>query len=183
MKPCPLPLLLWLAACLVSSCSSPPTPQLDPVFVVLCADPDPSMDPHPCCTGFALGSQVVTASHCAPTDTVLLVSRHQWLTTASASEVGTVTARNEALDIAWMSAALDGPGLTQGAPVEAVEAVSALTEGGVLSGSVGERYGQFWQSTISSQFGDSGAAVVDATGRAVGVLSRCLTTDPLEPAK
>ena len=162
----------------IAGCSPAAGPaELAPVFVVLCADPDPEQDPHPCCTGFALGSQVVTANHCAPDDRVQLVSRRQWLTTASAYSVGTVTRRDEARDIAWLDAPTDGPGLELGGSFLPGDSVSALTPVGAKAGIVGGQAGLFWQSTMPVAFGDSGAAVVDASGRAVGVVHACLSAD------
>lgn len=165
-------------AFLLFACSSPSAPaDLNPVFVVMCADVDPEQPHYPCCTGFALGAQVVTASHCVPGDTAELVSNRQWLDTASGSQVGSVTARDESRDIAWLTARLDGPGLTQGGAVAQDDPVRALTRSGVRAGTVGGQYGAFWQSSINTALGDSGAAVVNATGSAVGVISRCLTAD------
>lgn len=167
-----------LLALLLLACSSPTAPaELDPVFVVLCADPDPE-EPHaPCCTGFALGSQVVTASHCVPGDTAELVSNRQWLDTANASQVGTVVRRDEARDIAWLTAELDGPGLEQGGAVALGDHVRALTRAGVRAGTAYERSGLFWRTDADTRLGDSGSAIVDAHGDAIGVLSRCTTAD------
>lgn len=170
-----------LLALLALACSSPSAPpELDPVFVVMCADPDPE-EPHvPCCTGFALGSQVVTASHCVLGDTAELVSNRQWLDTSNASQVGTVVRRDEARDIAWLTAELDGPGLEQGGPVAQGDPVRALTRSGVKAGTANELAGVFWRSDLDTLIGDSGSAIVDPRGAAVGVLSRCLTADGKE---
>src|SRR6188768_3278182 len=117
-----------LAVLLLLSCSAPSAPpELDPVFVILCSDVDPEEPHHPCCTGFALGTQVVTANHCVPGDTAEIVSNRQWLDTSNASQVGVVVARDEARDIAWLTATLDGPGLTQGGSVAQGDQVRALT--------------------------------------------------------
>ena len=149
--------------------------RLDAVMVVMCADPDPE-EPHiPCCTGFVLEGQVVTANHCVPDDTAELVTHRQWVDTSNASEIGTVLARDTARDIAWLSAALDGPELVRGAAVAEGDAVSALTRSAVQSGIAGPLSGIFWQSTMNTQLGDSGAAIVDRAGHAVGVLTDCLT--------
>lgn len=168
-------LLLTIAALFLAACSSPSAPpELDPVFVVLCAAPDPE-EPHvPCCTGFALGDQVVTASHCVLGDTAELVSNRQWLDTSSASQVGAVVRRDEARDIAWLTAELDGPGLEQGGPVALGDHVRALTRLGVKAGTVGNRTGLVWQSNIDTRFGDCGSAVIDAAGDAVGMVFGCL---------
>ena len=175
-----MPSILYavLASLLLFACSSPSAPPaLDPVFVVMCADPDPEEPHFPCCTGFALHDQVVTANHCVPGDTAELVSNKQWLTTSNESELGTVTARDVGRDIAWLSAQLDGFGLTQGALAGPNESVSALTRSGVKAGELKRQAGDFWLTTISSHMGDSGSAIVDASGAAVGVLSRCTTPD------
>lgn len=170
-------LLLLALALLVAACSSEPDdPRLDPVFVVMCADIDPGEPPHPCCTGFALRGQVVTANHCVPGEYSTLVNRRQWLTTASDSDVGHVVARDEALDIAWLDARVEaqldrGPTIMNGADV------SVLTVSGVKPGTAHTRAGDFWLSDADTKFGDSGAAVVDAHGDAIGVLSRCTTHD------
>jgi hypothetical protein len=172
--------LISLIICLLTlaACSSPaPQPELDPVIVVLCADPDPEQPPHPCCSGFVLDSQIVTANHCAPSDTLALVTRRQWVETSNASEVGTVARRDNVRDIAWVRAAVDSRGLALGAAVASGDAVRVLTSRGVLPGTVGAAAGAFWLTDIDSAFGDSGSAVVDAAGNAVGVLSRCLTAD------
>jgi hypothetical protein len=170
-------LFLLLIALPIHACSSPTAPaELAPVFVVMCADPDPE-EPHvPCCTGFAQGSQVVTANHCVLGDTAELVSNRQWLDTSNASQIGTVARRDEARDIAWLTAELDGPGLEQGAPVAQDDAVRALTRSGVRPGIVGNRTGLVWQSTIDTRFGDCGSAVIDQSGDAVGMVFGCLTT-------
>src|SRR6478609_10340481 len=123
-------------------CSGPDdSPELDPVFVVMCPDIDPGEEPHPCCTGFALGAQVVTAIHCVPGDAAQLVSNRQWLDTASASQIGTVISRDDSRDIAWLSAKLDGPGLRLGAVVHPADAIRVLTRSGVKLGTASERIG------------------------------------------
>src|SRR6188768_3409071 len=143
-----------LAVLLLLSCSAPSAPpELDPVFVILCSDVDPEEPHHPCCTGFALGTQVVTANHCVPGDTAEIVSNRQWLDTSNASQVGVVVARDP---------------------------VRALTRSAAKAGTVGERAGLFWRTDLDTAMGDSGAAIVDASGAAVGVLSRCLTADGKE---
>ena len=167
--------LAWLLFTL-GACSPAGPAELAPVFVVLCPDVDPEQPPTPCCTAFALGSQVVTANHCAPKDAVPLVSRKQWTETSGAYSVGHVTLREEGRDIAWLDAPLDAPGLAMGRPVAEGDTVRALTRSGAKEGLVGQLAGAFWQSTADTHFGDSGAAIVDASGAAVGVLSRCLTT-------
>lgn len=170
-------ILLLVVLALLAACSSPPSdPALDPIFVVLCADDDPEEPPHPCCTGFALSGQVVTANHCVPDDTALLVSRHQWLTTSNGSEIGHVLARDERRDIAWLSAPVEAQ-IERGPAVASGAAVSVLTMSGVKPGTVGERAGAFWLTDLDTLLGDSGAGVVDASGNVVGVLSRCLTAD------
>ncbi len=169
-------LALILAVSLAFACSSPADsdPALAPVFVVMCPDISPDEPPHPCCTGFALDGQVVTASHCVPDDDARLVSRKQWLTTASDSEIGHVVARDEARDIAWLEAPVDEQ-LERGAPIVIDASVAALTVSGVKHGTASGRYGIFWTTDADTLVGDSGSAVVDASGRAIGVLSRCLT--------
>jgi hypothetical protein len=170
--------LLLTASLLLSSCGIPDAPSdLDPVFVVMCPDADPEAPHHPCCTGFALGDRVVTASHCVPGATAELVSNRQWLHTANESEIGEVVARDESRDIAWLSAALDGPGLQRGTPVAGGDSVRALTRSGVKLGVVEQLSGGFRLSTLDTKLGDSGAAIVDESGAAVGVLNHCLTAD------
>jgi hypothetical protein len=166
-----------IALAILGGCSPSAPPELDPVFVVMCPDVDPEELHHPCCTGFALGTQVVTASHCVPGDTAELVSNQQWLNTSNASQTGTVLARDDVRDIAWLSAALDGPGLEQGGSVAQGDQVRVLTRSGAKPGSVREPAGAFWLTSADTKYGDSGAAVVDLSGAAVGVLSRCLTAD------
>jgi S1-C subfamily serine protease len=141
----------------------------------MCADVDPEELHHPCCTGFAFGTQVVTANHCVPDATAELVSNRQWLATSNASQVGTVTARDAVRDIAWLTAVLDGTGLTQGDPVALGAQVRALTRSGAKAGTAYERSGIFWRTDTGTSFGDSGSAIVDEAGLAVGVLSECLT--------
>jgi len=180
----PPALALLLVTCFAlntSACSAPAEdPELDPVFVLLCADIDPGEPPHPCCAGFALGNQVVTANHCVPTDHATLVTRRQWVETSAASEPGLVVARDAGRDIAWLTAALDGPGLTQGGPVALGDPVRVLTAWGARAGTAYERAGAFWRTNADTDLGDSGAAVVNARGRAVGVLTQCLTADGKE---
>lgn len=172
------PLFLLCLLALLGACSPPTAPaQLSPVFILLCDDIDPEMEPHPCCTGFASGGQVVTANHCVPDARHKLVSNRQWLTTSDEYQIGTVTARDPAHDIAWVSAMLDGPGLELGSPVAMGDAVHALTRWGVKDGLVEELSGNFWRSSLDTEYGDSGSAIVDESGAAVGVLTRCLTAD------
>lgn len=170
--------LMSLAAVgVIAGCSpAPGQPELDPIFAVMCADDDPEEPPHPCCTGFAMGGQVVTANHCVPGDRAQLVSRRQWLETSNESEIGTVVARDEARDIAWLSAPVEAQ-LTRGAPISEGSSVSALTLSGSKPGIADAPAGAFWLTDMDTLLGDSGAAVVDASGAAVGVLSRCLTAD------
>lgn len=171
-----LAIALALLSAFLSACSAPTAPrELDPVFVIMCADPDPEEPHHPCCTGFALGGQVVTANHCVPGDTAELVSNRQWLDTSAAYEIGTVVRRDEALDVAWLTAELDGPGLRQGGPVTRGDQVRALTRSGAWLGTANERSGVYWLSDLDTKFGDSGSAIVDDGGSAVGVLISCLT--------
>jgi len=166
--------LLLIVTAIVIACSGPDdAPELSPVFVVMCADIDPGEPPHPCCTGFAMGDQVVTANHCVPDEYARIVSREQWLHTASDSEIGHVVARDTARDIAWLDAPVDEQ-LTRGPPIGLDASVSVLTVSGVKHGTAHGRYGIFWTTNLDTVVGDSGAAVVDAGGRAVGVLSRCL---------
>jgi hypothetical protein len=164
--------LLSILAC----SSAPDDPRLASVFVVMCADIDPGEDPHPCCTGFAMGDQVVTANHCVPDEKARIVSRSQWVHTSSDSEIGTVVARDEVRDIAWLDAPVDEQ-LTRGGPLVAGASVAALTASGVKSGTANTLAGDFWLTDLDTQIGESGAAIVDASGQAVGVLSRCLTAD------
>ncbi len=176
--------MIWrliLLAIVITGCG-PSAIDNDSVLVVMCSDPIPdpdSQDPqhHPCCTAFALAGQVVTANHCVPGETAELVTSRQWTRTSNASEIGTVTARDEARDIAWLSAALDGPGLTQGGAAREGDAVQALTRSGSKPGRVGSQTGVFWLSTMDTRFSDSGSAVVDSGGAAIGVVSQCLTAD------
>jgi hypothetical protein len=168
-------LFLLLAIVFLAACSSPADsdPALAPVFVVMCADIDPGEPPHPCCTGFAMGGQVVTANHCVPDEYARIVSRQQWLHTASDSEIGHVVARDTARDIAWLDAPVDEQ-LTRGAPIGLDASVSVLTVSGVKYGTAFGRYGILWRTNADTMLGDSGAAVVDIGGRAIGVLSNCL---------
>ncbi len=166
---------LVLLASLLVACGPEPEPRLDPVLVIMCGDVDPEEPPHPCCTAFALGGQVVTANHCVPGPTAMLVTRRQWTDTASASETGLVMARDESRDIAWLEAVLDSPGLMRGGPVAEGDAVSTLAMSGVKAGLAGERWESYRLSSMDVQVGDSGAAIVDAGGHAVGVLHACRT--------
>lgn len=145
------------------------------MFIIMCADVDPEEPHHPCCTGFALGEEVVTANHCVPGSTAELVSNRQWVDTSNASQIGTVVRRDEALDIAWLTAELDEPGLTQGGAVALGDPVRALTRSGAKPGTAYDRAGNFWRTDADTEIGDSGAAIVDVNGHAIGVLSRCLT--------
>jgi len=176
------PFLRLLTAILVlasiAGCSGPDdAPELDPVFVVMCDDIDPGEPPHPCCTGFAFGTQVVTANHCVPDDQARLVSNRQWLHTASDSQIGSVVARDSARDIAWLTAVLDGPGLEQGGPVALGDSVTVLARFGAKPGTAYQQIIDRWRTSADTDYGDSGAAIVDATGAAVGVLTQCLTAD------
>ena len=168
-------MLALLAIAITFACSSPADsdPALAPIFVIMCADVSPDEPPHPCCTGFALGGQVVTANHCVPDADARLVSREQWLHTASDSEIGHVVARDEARDIAWLDAPVDEQ-LERGAPTAEGASVSALTVSGVKPGTANTQTGAFWMSDLSTLLGDSGAAIVDANGDAIGVLTDCL---------
>lgn len=168
-------LLIALTVALAFACSSPADsdPALAPVFVVMCADIDPGEPPHPCCTGFALGDQVVTANHCVPDEYARIVSREQWLHTASDSEIGHVVARDTARDIAWLDAPVDEQ-LTRGPAIGLDASVSVLTVSGVKHGVAHDYSGGMWFSSADTQIGDSGAAVVDAQGKAIGVLTSCL---------
>jgi len=165
-------ILLALAAIAVACSPEPAQPELDPVFVLMCDDLDPDEPPHPCCTGFAMGGQVVTANHCVPGEAVRIVSRDQWLNTASDSSIGHVVARDEGRDIAWLSAEVDYQ-LEQGAPIVAGAAVSALTMSGAVPGTATQQSGYFWITDLDVIHGDSGSAIVDAHGDAIGVLTNC----------
>lgn len=171
-------LLLLVSALIVVACSgsTDPDPALASVFAIMCADADPEEPPHPCCTGFALGGQVVTANHCVPGDDAVLVSRDQWLHTANAWEPGHVVARDESRDIAWLDAAVDAQ-LTRGAPIASGARIAALTISGVKPGTAYSQAGYFWLTDADTLLGDSGSAVVDAHGDVIGVLSRCTTQD------
>lgn len=165
-------------AVLLLGCSGPSAndARLAPVFAILCADVDPGMEPHPCCTGFAMGGQVVTANHCVPNDDAMLVTHDQWVNTASAWEPGHITARDEALDIAWIDAKI-GAQLQHGGSIGIGDHVSALMVESVSSGAVTGSSGNYWTSDVDSKLGDSGSAIVDQSGYAVGVLTRCLVPD------
>jgi hypothetical protein len=167
---------LWLVMLVgLFGCGPEAPPELDPVFVIMCGDVDPEEPPHPCCTGFALGNEVVTANHCVAGETAVLVSNRQWLDTSNDFQIGNVLRREPALDIAWLSAKLDGPGLRQGGPVTRGDQVRALTRSGVWLGTANERTGIFWLSSLDTDLGDSGSAIIDGAGFAVGVLTDCLT--------
>ncbi len=170
-------MIRWIAlALLICGCS--PAPEADdPIVVVMCADIDPGELHHPCCSGFVFEGQVITANHCVPDDTAELVTGKQWTRTANAYEIGTVTDRDEARDIAWLTAAIDSAGLERGAyPVTGAQ-VRALTRFGLRPGVTGDPEGEFWLTTMNTVFGDSGSAVLDSDGHVSGVLSRCLTAD------
>ncbi len=168
--------LSFILVALLIACTPTAPEELSPVFVVMCQDlPDAETIEHPCCTGFAFGAHVVTANHCVPDDYVSLVSNRQWLETSNESQKGVVIARDTVRDIAWLSATLDGPGLMQGPPVAEGDAVRALLRSAVQPGTVQQQVGIFWRTDIDSNLGDSGSAIVNQAGDAVGVLTRCTT--------
>ena len=171
------PLIILALAVLAIACSSSPAqPELDPVFVLMCDDIDPEEPPHPCCTGFAHGGQVVTANHCVPGDEIRIVSREQWVNTASDSSIGHVVARDEGRDIAWLSAPVDAQ-LDRGGPIVAGAAISALTMSVVVPGKATQQGGYFWITDLDVIHSDSGSAIVDAHGDAIGVLTNCRMLD------
>lgn len=134
----------------------------------------------PICGAFAVqgprGIELLTAAHCLRDaglgDSIAYATREQWEHTAAAVSRARVTSIDTADDRATL---MPEPGLDSidSSPLVPDAVVSVAPGWHLTHGHVTEHVGRYFTSTLDVRPGWSGSPVLDARGRAVGIVVAC----------